>query len=713
MLFCHSGRSRWRVYLLTILMSTGFAGGATHAQSDLGAIASKSQPGTMLNEYLQQKARDLLEQRRKTIESLNTADDVTRRQREIRGKFLESLGPFPDRTPLNGQVLGKDQREGYRVEKVVFESRPGHHVTAALYLPDGGSTPPYPGVLVPCGHSINGKAAEAYQRISILLAKNGLASLCYDPIGQGERSQLLTSEGKPALPGSTTEHTMVGVGALLVGRQAAHYRIWDGLRAMDYLASRPDIDPQRLGCTGNSGGGTMTAYLMALDERIAVAAPSCYTTTLERLFATIGPQDAEQNITGQVAFGMDHADYITLRAPRPTLLCVGTRDYFDIEGAWTSFREAKRVYGMLGHGERVEIFEYNDTHGFSQPRREAAMRWMRRWLLNHDDAPVETAFPVATDAQLQVTKTGQVLLEFAGERTAFDFNADEARRLDQQRAAKLSHRTSEQLRQEVSHRLGLPEQAPNVIVQKQAPEVRDGYTIDKWTLLTEPGISVATRLYRPTSKVSDSPIVVYVGADQALAAAGGPIEQRVRSGESVAMVDPRGMGETTPVAPGKTGYGRGPFGPDEREAFLALHLNRPLLGQRVFDLRQALRALDGGRGFHLIGVGLGGPVALHAATLDSQIKRLELGASLLSWTDAAQAKTTKNLLSSVIPGVLAAYDLPDLAAAFAPRPLVIRDPIDPAGLPLALDRAEVILAPAVAAYQKENARDQLRVTTQP
>src|SRR5207253_7664132 len=123
--------------------------------------------------------------------------------------------------------------------------------------------------------------------------------LCYDPIGQGERIQLLDKDGKPAISRGTDEHDMVGVGALLIGSSTATYRIWDGIRSLDYLAGRAEIDPKRLGCTGNSGGGTLTAYLMALDERIGCAAPSCYITSLERLFATIGPQDAEQQITGQ------------------------------------------------------------------------------------------------------------------------------------------------------------------------------------------------------------------------------------------------------------------------------------------------------------------------------------------------------------------------------------------------------------------------------
>ncbi len=210
--------------------------------------------------------------------------------------------------------------------------------------------------------------------------------LCYDPFGQGERIQALNAQGKPLIPGSTTEHTMAGIGALLVGRSAASYAIWDGIRSLDYLASRPEVDPARLGCTGNSGGGTLTAYLMALDDRIAAAVPSCYITSLERLFATIGPQDAEQNITGQVAFGLNHADFVTIRAPKPTLISVGTQDFFDIQGSWDTFREAKLLYGRLGFGERVDLFESDEPHGFTKPRRESAMRWFRRWLLEKNDA---------------------------------------------------------------------------------------------------------------------------------------------------------------------------------------------------------------------------------------------------------------------------------------------------------------------------------------
>lgn len=694
---------------LTLIALLGLIAPAS-AQEDLTVLTPDRagvSPNRMLYQYLEARAREHFEARRQAVAALKVPEDLRRRQRQLRAKFIEALGGLPERTPLNPRLAGRERRDGYAVERVLYESRPGHHVTAVLYLPEG--EPPFPGVLVPCGHSANGKAAEPYQRISILLAKNGLAALCFDPIGQGERAQLLDAEGRPAIAGSTTEHTMIGVGALLVGRSTASYRIWDGIRSLDYLASRPEIDPERLGCTGNSGGGTMTAYLMALDDRIAAAAPSCYITSLERLFATIGPQDAEQNITGQVAFGMEHADYLTMRAPRPTLLCVATRDYFDIDGAWTSFREAKRLYGLLGHGGRVDLFEFDATHGFSRPHREAAMRWMRRWLLLRDDAPVETDFPIAADAQLQVTRSGQVLSEFPGSSSAFDLNAERADELQRQRAERFAGRPAEALRAEVRKRLVLPETFPSVIVGGHRNRVRrDGYTIDRWKITTEPGVTIPVLLFRSDLPATAKTTVVYVGADRALAAPGGPIEQRVKAGETVALIEPRGMGETAPgvADPKRPGF----FGTDQKEAFLALHLGRPLLGQRVFDLLQALAAVmpsEGPKEVHLVGVGVGGPIALHVAALDERVKEVEIEHSVVSWAAVARGTIARDQLSGVVPGVLESYDLPDLAAAIVPRPLTIRAALDPAGAPAPQEALEAEYAPATAAYRDRDATGRL------
>jgi cephalosporin-C deacetylase-like acetyl esterase len=660
----------------------------------------------MLNAYLRARAKEHFDVRRAAVAALKSPNDVDRRQRELRSRFVEALGGFPDKTPLNPQVVGRAQRDGYRIEKVIYESRPGHHVAAVLYLPD--STPPFPGVLMPMGHSANGKAADYAQRGCILLAKNGLAVLCYDPIGQGERRQLLDRQGKPAVPSSTSEHTLVGVGALLVGQNTATYRVWDGIRSLDYLASRPEVDPRRLGCTGCSGGGTLTSYLMALDDRIAAAAPSCYLTSLERLFATIGPQDAEQNVTGQVAIGLEHADYVTLRAPKPTLICAATRDFFDIQGTWTTFREAKRLYGLLGHGERVDLVEFDTTHGYPKPQREAVVRWMRRWLLGKDDAPTEGDFPIFSDQELQCTRTGQVLDEFKG-RSAFDLTAERSRELERQRSERNrrpgSAGPNDELLKQVRHLAAVPP----TIAPAQLAEVdrvnHDGYRIRKLAFATEPGITVPALHFLPEKAADPRPLVLYVHGDGKAADAGpgGPIEQLVKTGQSVLALDLRGLGETAPgTAPAN---GPGYFGTDFKEAYLGLHLNRPLLGQRAHDLLAVVAAMagDAPRGIHAVGVGSAGPVVLHAAALEPRIERVTLERSVVSWSAVVRSPLSYNQLTNVVPGALAAYDLPELAAALAPRPLTIRAAVDPVGRPVSQTVLEEAYAVCRKAYSSTDA----------
>jgi len=672
------------------LASALLIAGAAFAQNELDVLPAgdkDSSPRRMLYKHLQAEAQKHFDARRAAVAALKTPDDVRKRQAEIRAKFLDSLGAFPEKTPLNAKVLGALAGDGtYTVEKVVFESRPNHHVTAAFFRPVGKG--PFPGVIVPCGHSDNGKAAEPYQRACILLAKNGVAALCYDPIGQGERRQLLTTDNKPVIKGTTSEHTMIGIGALLVGRQCAHYRIWDGIRALDYLASRSDIDPARLGCTGNSGGGTLTAYLMALDERIFAAAPSCYITSLERLFATIGPQDAEQNITGQVAFGMEHSDYVTLRAPRPTLICIGSQDYFDWQGAWTTYREAKLVYGILGHGERVDLFEFNDKHGFSLPRRQAAMRWMRRWLLKTDDAPEETNFPSLKDEQLQVTKTGQVLADFHG-LSAYDLNRLRAAELASARKAL----PKEELLREVRRLIALPPTVKSIPVQRN----------DRGLTFTTEG-AVQIPAVRSVAGAGKDGILLSIhesGKSAALAEF-----KKLGTGDFLALFpDLRGVGET---APGVANAGSNVFGVEQKEAFLSLQLGRPLLGQRTHDLLCVLNALfenpdDPRRPVHLHAVGSMGPIALHAAALDARFAALTLKGSIASWASVVAADSTTNQLANAIPGALAVYDLPDLAASLAPRKLNVINPVDPSGKPLTREAAEREFAKVRAAYKAAGA----------
>jgi cephalosporin-C deacetylase-like acetyl esterase len=678
--------------LLSLLLA-----GPARAADDLSVFKADEQAAgrRMLRDYLLGEAKKHFAARRAAVAALKTPADLRGRQQALRARFLAALGSWPAKTPLNARVVGKVRGKGYTVEKVVYESRPGSHVTANFYLPDGKG--PFPAVLMPVGHNANGKCAESVQRGAISLARHGIAAFAYDPIGQGERFQLLGGDGKPLL-GGTSEHTLVGVGALLVGWNTASYRVWDGVRGLDYLCGRPDVDGKRLGCTGCSGGGTLTSYLMALDDRIKAAAPSCYITSLERLFDTLGPQDAEQNITGQVAFGMDHADYLSMRAPRATLVCCSTQDFFDIKGTWESYREAKKLYTLAGRPERLDIVESEGKHGFHTPQRVAMLRWMRRWLLGRDDAPVEEDARPLPDAELRCTRTGQVLDSLGGV-SVFQVTARRAKELAARRAREL--RTTGDLRVEVARRIGLGPRVARARVEERVSLARAGCHVRKLLFRTEAGILVPALRFAKDEKAR-GPVVLYVCGEGKAADAGpgGPIEKLVQAGSVVLAVDLRGFGETAP-GPSGTSY----FGADLREAFLALHLDRPLLGQRVGDLLAVVRQLpeQARGGLHVVGVGKGAPVVLHAAALEPAIARVTLRGMVLSWEAVASTPVGRDQLTNVVPGALAAYDLPDLAVLAAPRPLAVLGPVDPAGKAVSVETLKNSWARVRAAYAARRA----------
>jgi cephalosporin-C deacetylase-like acetyl esterase len=677
------------------------AGTATaFAADDLTVLKpgpKETPPRKLLHTHLLAECQKHFDARKAEVEKLKTPEEIAARQKVLREKFVAALGGFPEKTPLNAKTVGTLKRDGYRIEKVIYESRPEHHVTANLYIPEGNG--PFPGVVMPLGHSQNGKAAEYMQRGALVLVKNGFVALVYDPIGQGERSQLLDKLGNPAIKGSTSEHTMCGVGALLVGRSTASYRIWDGIRSIDYLASRPEVDAKKIGCTGCSGGGTLTSYLMALDDRIAAAAPSCYLTSLERLFATIGPQDAEQNITGQVALGLDHADYIFLRAPKPTIILASTKDFFDIQGTWDTFREAKRVYTKLGFPERVEMIEADASHGYPKLHREAMARFFSRWLKGEDRVIVEENWPIEKDADLQCTRSGQVLEDLKG-KSVFDLNAALADELAKKRAER-KWKPGE-LQKEVAQ--SMPQESPILRPDNVGMVGRNGYIVQKAVIRLKHGVPLPAVSVFPSKLPDQTPIVcVHEQGAAAAAAPGGMLEKLAAPGRAALAIDLRGYGETAPAA---IKDGKAPtFGVEFKESFLSLHLNQPLLGQRVADLLVAVNSLSNKQGLELVGVGSAAPIVLHAAAISDRVKAVTIDGGLVSWDNVVRTPISHNQLANVVPGVLAVYDLPDLAAAIAPRPLTIRNPVDAASKPLTKEQAEEAYKGVRAAYKAVNAAD--------
>ena len=641
---------------ITCWMLLSFCCGAD--REDLRCLGDESDAATVVYAQLQRQAYAALDRRDEAFEELTTPERIEAHRARLREFFVRQLGGFPERTPLNARVVGELPGAGYRIEKVLFESQPRHHVTAALYLPDEDA--PYPAIVVASGHSRTAKAAEYNQRFGIALARNGIAALCYDPIGQGERSQILTDEGKPRFAGTTREHFLIGAGSILVGANTARFRIWDGIRAIDYLTSRADIDPKRIGFTGCSGGGTLTSYVMALDDRVACAAPACYLTTFRRLIETIGPQDAEQNIFGQIEFGMDHPDYVLMRAPRPTIISATTGDYFDIGGVWDNFRQGKRIYARLGFPERVDLVEADGKHGVHPTNLVAIVRWMRRWLLGKDDAVELADFSFRTEDELRCTPGGQVLL-LPGERSTFDLNVESERRLAAERREFWDKTpTAEALNAVRAMARVRPLAEVGKLTMKDVGRVqRDGYHIDKLVLYTPAGLPIPALTYHPPEPVEDAYLYLHESGKQADGVVDGPIEELVSQGYVVVAVDLRGFGETASEK-------RNELLGDWKTSSLAYLLGRSLVGLRTEDAIAcghwvAYYETKTPRPVHLVGVGVAGLPALHAAALEPELfATLTLRRTLPSWADVIAETAPAGLFASTIHGALRVYDLPDL-----------------------------------------------------
>ena len=298
------------------------------------------------------------------------------------------------------------ERDAYKIENVLFESRPGFLVAANLYIPKGRNFP-LPGVVASCGHSDNGKAIETYQSFCQGLARLGYVVLIFDPIGQGERMQYLDANLKPQHGTGTGEHNYAGIQQVLVDERFWTWRAWDGIRALDYLVSRKEVDVRHLGVTGNSGGGTMTTWLCGVEDRWTMAAPSCFVTEFRRNMENELGADMEQCPPRALSLGLDHEDFLAALAPKPVIILAKEKDYFDARGNEAAYHRLKGLYRLLGAEDNIAYFVGPTYHGYSQENREAMYRWFNR-CTGISDARTEPKLVLEKDETLWCTPRGQV-----------------------------------------------------------------------------------------------------------------------------------------------------------------------------------------------------------------------------------------------------------------------------------------------------------------
>ncbi len=507
---------------------------------------------------------------------------------ELRQAMIKAVGGFPEtRCALNAQTTATVARDGYKVEKVLFESWPGVHVTANLFLPDSEAfQPPYPVAILPCGHSSNGKGSDAYQRGCVLAAKAGLACLIYDPYDQGERYQTSPKDG------SCAGHNRVGALAALLGGSMARFRIWDGMRVIDYLETRQDIDASRIGCMGNSGGGTMTSLLMAVEPRLKTACPSCYISAIRDVCESIGPQDAEQNFFGQLALGVNHASFAFLQAPMPIRFMFCHGDFFPFAGAQRTYSLVSGVAQKCGIADRYSMTDVDGSHGWKESTRTSSVEWLLRWLnndpseLKHDLAgyrALDNGFNLnSVDTGLSGTAhevcSGGSVLNLPGERTVYDLMRDELK-------AAVAGRKKSITPAEVCQIAGIADPDTVAVVQAEVSRsTGNGYETVKETFTWPNGLSVPTVTFVPSSP-SGAPVIVI--GDGSRSDRASLVESWLAKGRPVTVADLIGTGEIG----GKKHTFYSTAVPEEEVAIFLYMLGRSLIGEQAGEILALAKTL--------------------------------------------------------------------------------------------------------------------------
>jgi hypothetical protein len=587
----------------------------------LFALAYLQDGSATFLDWMDRIAQKQLDARETAIQAIKTPEQARARQKQTRETVLRLIGGLPDYNgPLNGKVAGTIDAGDYRIDRVTFESLPGLIVTGNLFVPKKPGK--HPGIVFPLGHWDQGKPAA--QHMAANFARKGFVVLAYDPLGQGERQQAFDKRANRSLIGGSTEqHFMAGANAILINESFARYRIWDARRAIDYLISRPEVDGDRIGATGCSGGGTVTTYISALDPRVKVSAPACYMNSFRLVFT--GPVgDSEQSPPDFIAAGLDETDYVEMFAPKPWLIGNTELDFFTPAGAKIVYDEAKSWYKIFGAEDKVKWVVGPGGHGTPTKVREAIYEWMMRWLQVEGSAKDETV-PLFPDHQLWVMPGGQVS---GKSREIYEV-------IRENMQAKKKNASPEELKGYLRNLVMAPEDESPVLHFRYDGPLK----AEKATLLVQTQWDPSVRF-------------------KELAAAG-----------PAAFVTPRGL--PVPGTPNLSG--------DWIANTRSWLIGRNLPAMRARDILRAVDELakHGVREVTLEASDIPGVWALIAAALDPRIVELKLERTPHSVRASFDSPMHRNLHDAAMPGFALLGDYRDLVNLIAPaRKVSWRDPTD-------------------------------------
>ena len=623
------------------------------------------------NYFLNGILQEQFDARRERLKRVSVSrETLLDHQYRIKQEYIRLLGPMPSKTPLNPVITGKFDKGQYTIEKVAFESRPDHHVTALLYIPDGEG--PFPGILHMPGHSYTSKGRDYYQRIGRYFALNGFVVLQTDPVGQGERCQIcqdtatryFDNRGIPLEQNATGQHELYNEGLILLGSGVVAWEAWDNIRSIDYLCSRNEVDTTRIGVTGLSGGGTQTTYLVPLDARIKVAVPSSYIATTEEKFKTIGSQDGCQQLFSEGMLGIEEQDFLFMAAPVPILVLSTFDDFFSYKGSVVAVNELKNMYRILGYEERVKQFSAPGGHGMPYLSLATDVRWMSWWLKGDSTHIVNdtTSSDFLELKDTYVTKTGQVISYFRYEKSILDYSIDLLEQTRKNRFDFLSSCSYDDLAKKVIELTGY-ENSDNIRggFFKGTFEW-EGLKIEKH-LINRDGLQLPALIIKPEKRVRrGSPAIILAGCFgkmNELVKNKQLVLQKLKEGFTVMIVDVSNTGELrTPEEGRDMSY-------EFSIAKMPVYAGRTLLGYRTQDLIIAKNYLksvlkNNSSKIELLTSEQIGPCAVHAAFLDGSFSKLYLKDSPESWEKLVTTHFKPDNIGIIVPNVLKFYDLPDL-----------------------------------------------------
>jgi hypothetical protein len=468
--------------------------------------------------------------------------------------------------------------------------------------------------------------------------------IAWDPVGQGERSQFWdTKANRSRYNLVCAEHAVLGNLAYLAGANLARWEIWDGMRAVDYLLTRSDVDGDRISITGTSGGGTQTALIAALDPRIKIAVPSCYISAMpmrmgNRIFAD-PDSDPEQDLFGMISNHVDHPGLLLLMYPRPVMVASAVLDFFPIEGARKSFREAQRIYERFGRADRIAMTEGYHQHQYSDQNQEAALDFLDRF----NGMPVRHGLAIPKelpDEDLLCTRSGQVMIDQSDARSLTEIIHEYYQERKDSRTlnlAKQYHEGEETsvAKWKLSEFNRVPPGADQILWERIGSSKAADATIDKYVLHHSRVLEIPL-LYIHRDAGGGKGVLLWFSQTGKAGPTDWPeMEKFLRSGYNIVTFDFRGLGDT-------------------RMPFTAVSPDDPSLGKLDFD-HAYLNPISGVLANYVYNSMLAGRPYFFQMIEDSEIvsrfAREKLDAKITDVTAPGSAYTLANAIAEILQGI--------------------------------------------------------------